>query len=221
MCGRSAMATRSAGCRPCSRREQCWWFCWLQRWPSSRTAFCLWSGASLFWCWAWEFRGAGQPVSKHSNAADVAAGRRPSASVLNVAPLPNPSGLARRPKDRVHGVRGRGVRVRREPAFRAARRRRRVGAGNGDGPRGRFGQRQDDARPLDPSLLGSRFRVGAHERNGASPDASGEVLSRVAVVFQDSMLLRASIADNIRLGRPGATDEQVQAAARQARFTIA
>lgn len=41
--------------------------------------------------------------------------------------------------------------------------------------------------------------------------ASGEVLSRVAVVFQDSMLLRASIADNIRLGRPGATDEQVQA----------
>ena len=48
--------------------------------------------------------------------------------------------------------------------------------------------------------------------------ASGEVLSRVAVVFQDSMLLRASIADNIRLGRPGATDEQVQAAARQAQI---
>lgn len=32
------------------------------------------------------------------------------------------------------------------------------------------------------------------------------------------MLLRASIADNIRLGRPGATDEQVQAAARQAQI---
>ena len=48
--------------------------------------------------------------------------------------------------------------------------------------------------------------------------AYGEVLSRVAVVFQDSMLLRASIADNIRLGRPGATDEQVQAAARQAQI---
>lgn len=48
--------------------------------------------------------------------------------------------------------------------------------------------------------------------------ASGEGAFRVAVVFQDSMLLRASIADNIRLGRPGATDEQVQAAARQAQI---
>ena len=63
----------------------------LQRWPSSRTAFLplercvpflvLGRGSS---------RGAGQPVSKHSNAADVAAGRRPSASVLNVAPLAEP-----------------------------------------------------------------------------------------------------------------------------------
>ena len=62
----------------------------LQRWPSSRTAFCLWSGASLFWCWAWEFPRGWSTCSKHSNAADVAAGRRPSASVLNVAPLAEP-----------------------------------------------------------------------------------------------------------------------------------
>ncbi len=41
-------------------------------------------------------------------------------------------------------------------------------------------------------------------------------LSRVAVVTQDAFLFPGSIADNIRYGRPGATDEDVARAARAA-----
>ena len=72
----------------------------LQRWPSSRTAFCLWSGASLFWCWAWEFpRG----WSTCFEAFECCRCRcrpptiwPPFSTWLR---WPNPSGLARRPKD--------------------------------------------------------------------------------------------------------------------------
>jgi ATP-binding cassette subfamily B protein len=38
----------------------------------------------------------------------------------------------------------------------------------------------------------------------------------IGVVFQDAGLFNRSIAENIRVGRPGATDEEVEAAARQA-----
>ncbi|WP_211369803.1 ABC transporter ATP-binding protein [Nonomuraea turkmeniaca] len=46
---------------------------------------------------------------------------------------------------------------------------------------------------------------------------SRELLSRVAIVFQDVVLLRESVRDNIRLGRPDATDAEVEAAAKAAR----
>lgn len=38
------------------------------------------------------------------------------------------------------------------------------------------------------------------------------LMDQVSVVFQDSKLLKASIADNVRLGRPGASDEEVLSA---------
>ncbi len=44
-----------------------------------------------------------------------------------------------------------------------------------------------------------------------------ELRSEVAVVFQDTFLFSASVRDNIALGAPDATDEQVRAAARLAR----
>ncbi len=44
-----------------------------------------------------------------------------------------------------------------------------------------------------------------------------ELRRAVVVVAQDAMLFAASIADNIRYGRPGASPEEVQAAARLAR----
>ncbi|MFD3702124.1 ABC transporter ATP-binding protein [Nocardia sp. NPDC058658] len=48
-------------------------------------------------------------------------------------------------------------------------------------------------------------------------DIAGQVLlSQVALVFQEPFLIDATIADNIRLARPDATDEEVESAARAA-----
>jgi len=47
---------------------------------------------------------------------------------------------------------------------------------------------------------------------------SRELYREAGFVFQDVQLLRASLADNIRLTRPGATDEEVRAAARAAQI---
>ncbi|NEA78305.1 ABC transporter ATP-binding protein [Actinospica acidiphila] len=45
-----------------------------------------------------------------------------------------------------------------------------------------------------------------------------ELYRRVGFVLQDVRMLRASVADNIRLGRPEATDEEVERCARAARI---
>ena len=42
------------------------------------------------------------------------------------------------------------------------------------------------------------------------------MLSRVSIVFQDVFLFQGTIADNIRMGRLDATDEEVRDAARRA-----
>ncbi|MFF3822644.1 ABC transporter ATP-binding protein [Streptomyces griseus] len=47
--------------------------------------------------------------------------------------------------------------------------------------------------------------------------ATEELYSRVTFVFQDNRLLRATVADNIRMARPDATTAEVQAAARATR----
>ncbi|MEV4470919.1 ABC transporter ATP-binding protein [Nonomuraea sp. NPDC049504] len=44
------------------------------------------------------------------------------------------------------------------------------------------------------------------------------LMSRVAIVFQDVYLFDGTIEENVRLGRPGATDAEVRAAARAARL---
>ncbi|MGP2438415.1 ABC transporter ATP-binding protein [Streptomyces sp. JW3] len=48
--------------------------------------------------------------------------------------------------------------------------------------------------------------------------AATELYRRVGFVLQDVRLLRASVADNIRLGRPDATDTEVERCARAARI---
>ncbi len=48
--------------------------------------------------------------------------------------------------------------------------------------------------------------------------ASDQLYRQVGFVFQDVQLLRASLRDNIRLARPDATDEEVEAAARAAQI---
>ncbi|ADD42939.1 ABC transporter ATP-binding protein [Stackebrandtia nassauensis] len=47
---------------------------------------------------------------------------------------------------------------------------------------------------------------------------SAELLSRVAIVFQDAVALRETVRDNIKLARPDATDTQIRAAAEAAQL---
>ena len=45
-------------------------------------------------------------------------------------------------------------------------------------------------------------------------------MSRISMVFQDVYLFQDTIRDNIRFGKPGATDEEIIAAARKPAATI-
>ena len=57
------------------------------------------------------------------------------------------------------------------------------------------------------------IRVGGHDINGLDTQT---LLSQMALVSQDITLFHGTIDDNLRLGRPDATHEQVRAAARAA-----
>ncbi|MBN3786904.1 thiol reductant ABC exporter subunit CydC [Burkholderia sp. Ac-20353] len=57
------------------------------------------------------------------------------------------------------------------------------------------------------------IRIGGHDVRTLDPD---QVRGMIAVVAQDATLFDGSIADNLRLGRPGASDEDMIAAARAA-----
>ncbi|WET76718.1 ABC transporter ATP-binding protein [Amycolatopsis sp. QT-25] len=68
--------------------------------------------------------------------------------------------------------------------------------------------------PRFADVTGGAVRIGGVDVRDM---ASEQLLASMALVFQDVILLRDTITDNIRVGRPGATDEQVRAAARAAR----
>jgi ATP-binding cassette subfamily C protein CydCD len=57
------------------------------------------------------------------------------------------------------------------------------------------------------------IRIGGHDIRTLDPD---QVRAMIAIVAQDTTLFDGSIADNLRLGRPGATDAEIIAAARAA-----
>ena len=59
------------------------------------------------------------------------------------------------------------------------------------------------------------IRLGGSDLRDQS---SREVLRSMAIVFQDVVLLRDSVRENIRLGRPDATDLEVETAARRAQI---
>ena len=57
------------------------------------------------------------------------------------------------------------------------------------------------------------IKIGGTDVRNVSSD---ELMNYVSYVFQDSRLLKMSIMDNIRMGRPGASDEEVMQALRDA-----
>lgn len=62
-----------------------------------------------------------------------------------------------------------------------------------------------------------RILIGGQDISQIDPET---VLQQFAIVFQDVVLFNASIKDNIRIGRQGATDEEVLRAARLARCDV-
>lgn len=64
-------------------------------------------------------------------------------------------------------------------------------------------------------VTGGAIRIGGVDIRDMS---SHELLSAIALVFQDVVLLRDTVAENIRLARPGASDEDVRQAAKAAQI---
>ncbi|PXY36395.1 ABC transporter ATP-binding protein [Prauserella flavalba] len=62
-------------------------------------------------------------------------------------------------------------------------------------------------------VTGGAIRIGGVDVRDMSAEA---LLSSMSLVFQDVMLLRDTVTENIRIGRPGATDDEVRVAARAA-----
>jgi ATP-binding cassette subfamily B protein len=66
-------------------------------------------------------------------------------------------------------------------------------------------------RMYDPNT--GSIKVDGQDLRGATLES---LHRQIAVVFQDTFLFDASVRENIRLGRPGATDAEIEEAARQA-----
>ncbi|MGO1052833.1 ABC transporter ATP-binding protein [Crossiella sp. CA198] len=69
--------------------------------------------------------------------------------------------------------------------------------------------------PRFHEVTGGAIRIGGVDVREIAP---AELLSLLALVFQDVVLLRDTVTENIRIARPGATDAQVRAAAEAAQI---
>ena len=85
-----------------------------------------------------------------------------------------------------------------------------------DGAGRAFGRRQVDDSRADPALLrAQRGRILIDGQDIAEVDLAS-LRDRIAFVSQDVFLFRGTIRDNIALGKPGATEVEIVAAARKA-----
>jgi ABC-type multidrug transport system fused ATPase/permease subunit len=66
-------------------------------------------------------------------------------------------------------------------------------------------------RLFDPQ--GGTVRIGGHDIRTLDPEALRRM---IAVVHQDTYLFHGTVEENLRLGRPGATQDEIEAAARDA-----
>ena len=92
-------------------------------------------------------------------------------------------------------------------------------------PRGRpsrWSARRGQARPhreAGDAVLRPDRGSGAPRRHRPAPIASEDLRRAVVMVTQENYLFSGTVADNIRFGRPDATDEQVESAARPSERT--
>lgn len=84
---------------------------------------------------------------------------------------------------------------------------------------GPSGRRQDDRSPASSPSSGkrakARWRIDGHALSELRTD---NLMDLVSFVFQEAFMLDDTLYENIRLGRPNATREQVEAAARAAQI---
>lgn len=92
-----------------------------------------------------------------------------------------------------------------------------------DGPQGRLGRHRGRERRGKSTILRLLLRfwnpTGGDIRLNGVPIGEtdlGELRGRIAMLEQDTLLINASIADNIALGKPDATREEIRGAARRA-----
>ena len=79
--------------------------------------------------------------------------------------------------------------------------------------------RQEHAPESDPSLLRAGRGALDHRRRRIRKVTRESLRGSMAVVFQENMLFNMSIRENIRLGKEGATDQEVEEAARRPKST--
>ena len=120
-----------------------------------------------------------------------------------------------------HRLRGRAVRLRR-PRRRRSGGRCSTASASGSSPASGSpwsGPAARASRPSPSSCPGSTTSTPGGSRSTAATSAAcgwTSCAARSGIVFEDAFLFSASIADNIAFGAPGATPEQIRAAARAA-----
>ena len=81
---------------------------------------------------------------------------------------------------------------------------------------GPFGFGQDHVHQADPAPVRRQRRPHPDRRTGHRPGAAGPLRRQIAIVQQEPILFHRTLAENIAYGRPGATQAEIEHAARQA-----
>lgn len=136
--------------------------------------------------------------------------------ILAVEPMEEiAEGAAAHPGGHRGGARERDLRLSRRRAPGPARREPHSAGGRHGGASRALRRRQEHAGELGAALLGPQEGVVTVGGADVRRIPAAELMDTVAFVFQNDRLFKGTLADNIRMGRPDASDEEVAAAARR------